>query len=470
MSTAESKLKTANTFARLSRDDAVAAHADRLRRGHVETSGVAAPRAFERLSPYADDAHQRGSKRSSADVATKMDRREALQQMRQDLISSDKWLSTVEITEGDAESADEIDELNRQSGKHMVVSSRSALGRNLLLRNTRASLRNHSTWEAIDTSEQHVEQLLDDVAARSSDAEWDRSEGHYRHTFDASTNLEHQRDAVQHSTSIYSNRALQIPGLYCYHSFITPLEEKQIVAELMRLLLKPVAAFFADEGRYCVSLFEKRLGSAQFAAEAASKIGGGSSDSMSSKHQRKDEGNETSGSSSASPPPPPPCLTFSIADDAPTLHSVLQRAARTELIPSMPNVVQVSEFVSAFAGYKPQLKHSSIGSYCGLLNLVSNAQMDLVHVDQPWAPKVMLVPRGLYVCGEQLMREFRIGYQHLDWQYTTHQGRARFTKDYRIEVMFATVDAESVPRLQVPLKMTEYAESKDKAHLTTRDE
>jgi hypothetical protein len=390
--------------------------------------------------------------------------------MRQTLLDDDAdWLSTVEITTGD-ETDEELKQLNAMSKRHSAISGRSALAKNVLLRNVSHNKRRKkddeespedslfssetrsrfSTWDAIDTSDTHVQQVLDDVAARSlTDREWDRSEGHYRHTFDASVTLEHQRDAVQHTNSIYSNRALALPDFWAYHSFVTPLEEKRMVAELMRLLLKPVAAFHAQEGRYCVNLYEKRLGTLAVAVEAANVAIG--------MNERAPAETASPASSSTAADH---CLAFSIQHDAPTLYAVLQRAARTELIPAMPNVVQVSEMVSAFAGYAPHLKHPSIGSYFGILNLVSSAQLGFVHRDMPWSPKAMLLPRAMYVFGPEVLRNYRVGYQHLDREWETHQDRSRFTKDYRIEVMFATVDAETVPRLQGAVRATDAAERK----------
>ena len=87
--------------------------------------------------------------------------------------------------------------------------------------------------------------------------------------------------------------------------------------------------------------------------------------------------------------------------------------------------------------------------------------MSFVHLDQPWAPKVLMIPRSMYVMSEDLMKQFRVGYGMLDHELKYHQTSqevARFTKDYRLEIKFATVDVEEAPRLSVPMKASEKLE------------
>ena len=454
--------------------DAVGAEADQLR-DDVAAAAMSSvhhgasrrpPTRFGELPLYADSA--------AAGQDSSAQRRAALKRMREAAVrggsdfalppghsmasrADDERLSTIEIARDDDMSIDDrLAELNAASPRHTVLSGRSALARGVLLRNSLPSRSKHSSWDAVgldesrarhnttaansgdggaDRATQHPSSapaattpessLLAEVAQRSTLREWEASEAHYRHTFDAATTLEHHRDSVQHTRSVYAQRSLQLPGLFSYHGFVTALEERNIVAELTRLLLRPAARFHSEEGRYCVNLFERRLLSLS---------------------------NDGGGGGGADP------LAFSLPDDAPALLAVLERAARLGLIPSVPNVAQVSEMVSAYAGYAPQLKHPSIGAYFGVLNFVSPAQLSLVHVDQPWSPKVMLVPRAMYVLGATLFRQYRVGYARLDSAVAVHQEQARFTKDYRIEVVFATVEPEAVPRLAVPVRATEYAE------------
>lgn len=256
-----------------------------------------------------------------------------------------------------------------------------------------------------------------DVRRRQSSLAWHNNDSFYQSEHDPRMMLEHQPEMVQHSISVYTLRKLYLDGLCAYHMFITPEEERAICAELVALLEGPSVAYIPEECRYCANIFEQRLGMPQ-----------------------KDP------------------LAFSF-DDAPTLRLVLHRAFSMGIIPSLPNAAQVSEFVGPFSGYPMHRKHTSIGSYFGILNLVSRACMSFSHVCCPWRPKLVLMPRAVYVFQEPFIQDYAGGYNARERPVTTFRLASRLTKDYRIEVMFATVDAPAVPLLGDALRLTEYAKS-----------
>jgi hypothetical protein len=299
----------------------------------------------------------------------------------------------------------------------VTVSAKSALYRSVINPLPLASREGRNTWNTLRVPSEAVNK---EVEERSTEEELVRSQGHYTDKFER-TSLEHQREAVQYSTSVYTKQALVVDGVSGYHNFLSRQEEKDIMAELMKLLQTPGAsAFQPEEGRHCVNLFEKRLGVPTHDAP----------------------------------------LVFGIAQDAPVLHGVLHRAFAVGLIPSPPNVVQVSEYVSPFGGYRPHLKHRSIGQYVGVLSLVSDSLMVLQHIDQNWTPQIDVVARSMYVVAAPALFEYRLGYPDLDRSVRTHKFRSRMTKDYRIEVLFATADAATVPALAPSVKLTEAAEKR----------
>ena len=447
--------------------------ADQLKKTKQQstTTITPSPRQFQELSQVSFDPLDRARTKSERREALKKMKRVAMEEKQQER-EDDMNISHVSVAEGKSTNPvlKEMNDFNNR-GNQTAIASESALAQSTIFRNTLPSRRNMSSWDLIGggrggNQHRHKQEYDDlygsksarkssssideDVAQRSSSRAWEKSEGHYKHTFDESTNLEHHRDALQHSRSVYTQRELPIPGLYAYHNFITPLEEKQVAGELTKLLLKPVAAFHATEGRYCVNLLDKKI---NLKVDNTSSL---LSTNSNNREEQNPEEEETTAAKNDNN-----TLAFSIHEDSPTLKSVFQRASRLGLIPSMPNVVQVSEMVTPYSGYPPHLKHTSIGSYCGVLNLISRAQMSFVHLDQPWAPKVLMVPRSMYVMSEDLMKQFRVGYSMMDHELKYHQTSqevARFTKDYRLEVMFATVDVEEVPRLAVPVKASEKLE------------
>jgi hypothetical protein len=321
--------------------------------------------------------------------------------------------------------ADPSETVTAVSDKSVTVSEKSALYRSLINPLPLKSRRGKNTWNTLRQPSEAVER---EVEERSTEDELIRSQGHFTARFER-TNLEHFREAVQYSVSIYTKQPLVVEGLTGYHNFLTRREEKDIMAELVKLLKTPGAASFqAEEGRYCVNLFEKRLGV----------------------HTRDTP------------------LTFAIKEDAPTLHECLVRAVELRLIPAMPNTVQVSEYVSPFGGYKPHLKHPSIGQYMGLLSLVGDNLMVLQHIDQNWTPQIDGVARSLYIVTAPALFEYRVGYPNLDADVRTHKHRSRMTKDYRIEVLFATTDSARVPALGPSVRLTEESERRGLPELAAK--
>ena len=255
-----------------------------------------------------------------------------------------------------------------------------------------------------------------EVRARSLPADWHASDGHYQADHATGTTLEHQREAVQYSVSVYTQRKLYVDGLFGYHGFVTAAEEVDIVGELVKILTQPSVAYIAAEGRYTATLYERELRVA-----------------------------------SHSP------LAFGMQEAAPTLHAVLMRAFHVGLIPTPPNVVQLNEFVHPFAGYPPHRKPPSHGSYYGVMNFVTKCKLTLNHLDCPWSPALLLLPRAIYVMHEPVLQQYKIGYSNLKSEVSTFQHGSRHTKDYRIEVLFATVDVPSVPLLRDASAMNDYS-------------
>lgn len=186
--------------------------------------------------------------------------------------------------------------------------------------------------------------------------------------------------------------------------------------ELLHLLQDPRAAYVAEEARYCINLYEKELGI---------------------------PGKDT--------------LAFALSS-CQTLQRVLYRFFFLGLIPSVPNVCQVSEMVGTFSGYPVHRHPSSIGSYVGMLNLVSTSVLHLQHKDAPWYPRLHLTPRSLFVVTEPCLSEYAMGYKQTHQPFHAFEYATRVSKDYRIEVLFATVETAQMRTLSEALQLTEYAE------------
>jgi len=297
---------------------------------------------------------------------------------------------------------------------NVTISGKSALFRSVVAPLPLSSRQGKSTWSTVPRASPAVEKTLEE---RSTPEELAKSEGHALDRFDNPA-LEHMKEAVQYSTSIYTKKALVVDGVSGYHDVITRREEEDIVRELTPLLTNTALSHFeATEGRYCVNLFEKDLGVATEAPAA-----------------------------------------LALSRSAPTLQRVLRRFFEVGLIPAIPNTAQVSEYVSPFGGYRPHVKHPSIGPYIGVISLLSDSLMVLQHIDQPWVPQIDVVRRSAYVVTAPALTEYRIGYPDLDRAVRTHQHRSRLTKDYRLEILFATVDAPRVPAIADVLKLSERRE------------
>jgi len=228
-----------------------------------------------------------------------------------------------------------------------------------------------------------------------------------------SASLEPLEEVIQYTFSSYTRRKLFLAGLTGYSEMVTKQEERQICAEVVRLLQSPSAAYIAEECRYCVNLYEgSDLGLA---------------------------GKET--------------LAFSLSR-APTLRELLTRCFVLGMIPEVPNLCQVNEFTGSFSGYPPHVKHANIGSYMGMLTLVSTAPMQLQHVDAPWFPRILAQPRSVFVFEAPCLHEYRMGYRATHQPFMTFRDATRFAPDYRIEVLFATVDYTQKRALHDSIRLT----------------
>ncbi|CAJ1035004.1 hypothetical protein Q4I30_006984 [Leishmania utingensis] len=226
------------------------------------------------------------------------------------------------------------------------------------------------------------------------------------------------QESVGQPRSTYAMRKLFVDGLVGYQGVITRAEEVTMSEELLHLLQDRRAAYVAEEARYCVNLYEKELGI---------------------------PGKDT--------------LAFALSS-CQTLQRVLYRFFFLGLIPSVPNVCQVSEMVGTFSGYPVHRHPSSIGSYVGVLNLVSTSVLHLQHKDAPWYPRLHLTPRSLFVVTEPCLSEYAMGYKQTHQPFHAFEYATRVSKDYRIEVLFATVETAQTKTLSEAVHLTEYAEQK----------
>ncbi|KAG5469356.1 hypothetical protein LSCM1_02572 [Leishmania martiniquensis] len=228
------------------------------------------------------------------------------------------------------------------------------------------------------------------------------------------------QESVGQPRSTYALRKLFVDGLVGYQGVITRAEEATMSEELLHLLQDARAAYIAEEARYCVNLYEKELGI---------------------------PGKDT--------------LAFALSR-CETLQRVLHRFFFLGLIPSVPNVCQVSEMVGTFSGYPVHRHPPSIGSYVGVLNLVSTSLLHLQHKDAPWYPRLHLTPRSLFVVTEPCLSEYAMGYKNTHQPFHAFEYATRVSKDYRIEVLFATVETAQTRTLSEAVQLTEYAERRSR--------
>ncbi|CCW63096.1 unnamed protein product [Phytomonas sp. EM1] len=241
-------------------------------------------------------------------------------------------------------------------------------------------------------------------------------EGGYSHQIEGEL-LEPMLESIGHPRSVYGLRKMYVNGLMGYQGIISRAEEAAICDELLQLLQHPKAAYIAEESRYCVNLYEPGdLGL---------------------------PGKDT--------------LAFAFSR-APTLQRVLYRFFFLGLIPSPPNVCQISEMIGNFSGYPVHRKPASIGAYFGLLNLISTTVVHLQHHDCPWYPRLHVNPRSLFVVTEPCLGEYGVGYKRTHEPFHTFEYAMRVSKDYRIEVLFATVETSHNQLLRESIALTEYAQ------------
>lgn len=221
------------------------------------------------------------------------------------------------------------------------------------------------------------------------------------------------------SRSTYGMRKIPLPGVSAYQEIVSEAEEVKMNEELLKVLQDPRAAYITTETRYCVNLYERELGV---------------------------PGHDT--------------LAFEMEKVAPTLQKVLHRMFYVGLIPSIPNICQVSEMIGNFAGYPIQEKPQAIGDYYGILNLISPTVLHLQHKSCPWYPRLYLSPRSLTVVTEPCLSEFKVGYKHTHQPFHSFEYGNRISNDYRIEVLFATVEVAHLSHLRDSIQITDYAEER----------
>ncbi|KEG12115.1 hypothetical protein DQ04_01991040 [Trypanosoma grayi] len=343
--------------------------------------------------------------------------------------------SVVEFTEGGEQDIDmgglPESEYHGQAG-WTTIPRESALYNNVMAREELDSRTRNNSWTMARQQQQRrsgvcsgadgegaaplgtddSDSVIDDKRRRRR-----QDEGSYSSVFDGDL-LEPNYESIGQPCSTYGLRKMFVAGFTGYQGIITKEEEARICDELMQLLQDRRAAYIAEETRYCVNLYEKELGI---------------------------PGKDT--------------LAFAMSR-APTLQRVLERFFHLGLIPSPPNICQVSEMIGNFSGYPVHKKPLTIGPYCGILNLVSTTVMYLQHLDSPWFPRVHVNPRSLFVVEQPCLGDYKMGYKRTHQPFHTFEYATRVSKDYRIEVMFATVEAAQMRYLKEAVGMTEYAERK----------
>lgn len=233
--------------------------------------------------------------------------------------------------------------------------------------------------------------------------------------------------ALGESRSAYGLRKIPLDGVSGHEEIISEAEELKINEELLQVLQKPEAAYITSETRYCVNLYERQLG-----------IPGGD------------------------------ILAFQIEVASPTLHKVLNRFYLLGFIPAPPNVCQVSEMIGNFSGYPVREKSPAIGEYYGVLNLISPAVLHFQHKSCPWYPRTYLSPRSLLVVKAPSLTEYKMGYKHTHQPFHSFEYATRVSKDYRLEVLFATVEVEHLKHLNESILLTDYATKRMKTAASQR--
>ena len=158
-------------------------------------------------------------------------------------------------------------------------------------------------------------------------------------------------------------------------------------------------------------------------------------------------------------------LAWSIAE-LPALGQVLDRAYRMSFIPSMPNMVQISEYVTPYSGFGRHRKHACLGPYIGILNLVSPEILRLAHFAEPWCPRIYMEPCALIVLQKSARYDYFMSTIKINESGRPNLSRGRrsapeettinftrHTRDYRVEVVFASVDSQNIPALDLALKI-----------------
>ncbi|KNH07967.1 2OG-Fe(II) oxygenase family oxidoreductase [Perkinsela sp. CCAP 1560/4] len=290
-----------------------------------------------------------------------------------------------------------------------------------------------NTWSLIPHTKESVTRS---IRTNSSPNEFHRNESIYRDCFPTFISQTHL-GACQLPVSLYTRQRLQPEGITMIRDFITDAEEKDIVAEIMSTTMHrgkdptQPTNYIPEDGRYCTNYFDTEL----------SVPGRGA-------------------------------VAWSTAD-LPLLGKALFRALQLNMIPRMPNTFQINEYVTDFAGFSRHKKPDSLGSYIGILTLISSDVLRLYHQEYTWAPRVFLEPRSLVVLQKEARYEYSMatlrerrpvaqkntqGFR--DSLRRTHMNFVNFTKDYRIDVMFAHVDVANHGALKIAQNMT-------KAYLTT---
>ncbi|RNF11939.1 hypothetical protein TraAM80_00634 [Trypanosoma rangeli] len=343
--------------------------------------------------------------------------------------------SVVEFTDGGEEDVDlggmSADEYHGQTDS-MTIPRDSALYNSVLAREELDSRKRNNSWTMARRRQQGGgRNVMGKTHATSINEEGDtgviddkrrqrkQDEGSYTSVFDENL-LEPNYESIGQPRSTYGMRKMFVAGLTSYQGVITCEDEALISDELLHLLQDNRAAYIAEETRYCVNLYEKELGI---------------------------PGKDT--------------LAFAM-NRAPALQRVLGQFFHLGLIPTIPNICQVSEMIGNFSGYPIHKKPATIGPYVGILNLVSTTIMHLQHLDNPWFPRLYMSPRSLVVVEQPCLGEYKMGYKWTHQPFHTFEYATRVSKDYRIEVMFATVEVAQMRCLSDAVGLTEYAEAKQR--------
>lgn len=346
-------------------------------------------------------------------------------------------VSTLDITEGgelDIDYGGMPTEAFHAQSRWTAIPEESALYQNILNKDAMESRSASNSWKVVGALNKALDSTSTDeevlMSKAGSEGLWKQHNGMYRQAFSGDISLDPVDQTIAHSRSTYALRKLFLPGLLGYIGMITEAEEVKIADEVISLTQSRSATYVAEESRYCVNLFEDRLGLPRGQA-----------------------------------------LALPISS-CPTLASVLSRFVDLKLIPCSPNTVQISEFIGTFSGYPPHRKPPSVGPYVGLLNLVSTGVLHMRHCDFPWAPRVAMQPRSLFVFENPCLGEYSFGYSATHQPFHNFDYATRLAKDYRIEILFACVEVENSRLLNHATALTDYAINSNKKELlgTTVDQ